>query len=159
MRGHMMWMPCSGRNSVEGLSWLPRLLEKARRSEASTSGRLVDGYCYGDNDFIDKQLLTFLRTTDTAVSALVRQNPDDADVARVLVERSGRTRAECEAFDKAFRRKNLNFIFVEADEGRLGSGVGPTIVKALYNGAIMPIFYSLFRRDERKRLRRSRSRL
>jgi hypothetical protein len=45
----------------------------------------------------------------------------------------------------------LNFVFVEADEGRLRSGVGPTIVKALYNGAMMPIFYSLFRRDERKR--------
>lgn len=111
----------------------------------------MDGYCYGDNDFIDKQLLTFLRTTDTAVSALVREYPDDADVARTLVERSGRTPAECAAFDKAFRRKNFNFAFVEADEGRLGSGVSATIVKAFYNGAMMPIFYSLFRRDERKR--------
>jgi Domain of unknown function (DUF5069) len=147
----MTWMPCSGRASIEGLSWLPRLLEKARRCETSAGGRLVDGYCYGDNDFIDKQLMTFLRTTDTAVSALVREHPDDADAARILVERSGRTPAECAAFDKAFRRRNLNFVFVEADEGRLGRGVGPAIVRAFYNGAVMPIFYSLFRRDERKR--------
>ncbi len=147
----MAWVPCSGRNSVAGLSWLPRLLEKARRCELSTHGRLVDGYCYGDNDFIDKQLLTFLRTTDTAVSALVREHPDDVSVASILVERSGRTPAEIAAFDKAFRRKNFNFVFVEADEGRLGSGPRSMIVKALYNGAIMPIFYSRFRRDERKR--------
>ena len=115
----MAWIPCSGRDSIEGLSWLPRLLQKARRAESAQSGRLVDGYCYGDNDFIDKQLIAFLRTDDVTISALVREHPADADVARVLVEQSGRTPAECAAFDKTFRRKNFNFILLEADEGRL----------------------------------------
>lgn len=151
----MAWTPCSGRSSIAGLSWLPRMLEKARRCESSTTGRLVDGYCYGDNDFIDKQLRTFLRTTDSAVSALVREHPDDADVAQILVQRSGRSPAEIAAFDKAFRRKNLNFVFVEADEGRLGSGLGTLILRGLYNGAVMPLFYALFRRDERNRIKRA----
>lgn len=151
----MAWIPCSGRNSIAGLSWLPRLLEKARRCESSTTGRLVDGYCYGDNDFIDKQLLTFLRTTDSAVSVLVREHSNDADVARIVVQRSGRSPAEIAAFDKAFRRKNLDFMFIEADEGRLGSGLGARILKVLYNGAVMPIFYPLFRRDEGRRSRRA----
>jgi hypothetical protein len=149
----MAWIPCSGRNSVAGLSWLPRLLEKARRCESSTTGRLVDGYCYGDNDFIDKQLLAFLRTTDSTVSTLVAEHAEDAEVARILVERSGRSPSEIAAFDNTFRRKNLNFVFVEADEGRLGSGLGARIIKTLYNGAVMPIFYPLFRRDERSRSR------
>jgi hypothetical protein len=147
----MTWIPCSGRNSVAGLCWLPRLLEKARRCETSGSGRLVDGYCYGDNDFIDKQLLAFLRATDTDVSALVREHADDATVAAILVERSGRTPAEIAAFDDAFRRKNFNFVLLEADEGRLGSGLKAAILRALYNGVVMRIFYPLFRRDERKR--------
>lgn len=147
----MSWMPCSGRDSVAGLVWLPRLLQKARHCEASPNGRLVDGYCYGDNDFIDKQLIAFLRTDDATISALVREQPDDAEVARTLVERSGHSPAEVEAFNASFRRKNFNFVLLEADEGRLGRGLKASVLKFLYNGAVMPIFYPLFRRDERKR--------
>ena len=146
----MGWMPCSGRDSVAGLVWLPRLLEKARRYEASPNSRLIDGYCYGDNDFIDKQLIAFLRTDDVTISALVREHSDDAEVARILVERSGHSPAEVEAFNTAFRRKNFNFILLEADEGRLGGAKGATL-KFIYNAMVMPIFYPLFERDERKR--------
>jgi hypothetical protein len=146
----MAWIPCSGRDSIAGLAWLPRLLEKARHAEIAQSGRLVDGYCYGDNDFIDKQLIAFLRTDDVAISALVREHPADADVAQILIERSRRSRAECEAFDRAFRKKNFNFILIEADEGRL-SGFKGAFLKFVYNAVIMRIFYPLFRRDERRR--------
>jgi hypothetical protein len=146
----MGWMPCSGRDAVAGLVWLPRLLDKARHCEASPNERLVDGYCYGDNDFIDKQLIAFLRTDDVTISALVREHPDDADVARILVERSGHSPAEVEAFNTAFRRKNFNFVLLEADEGRLGGAKG-AVLKFVYNNMVMPIFYPLFKRDERKR--------
>ena len=144
-------MPRSGCDSIAGLSWLPRLLDKARRCETSSNGRLVDGYMYGDNDFIDKQLIAFLRTDDTTVSQLVREHPADADVAGILVERSGRSAAEIAAFDKTFRRNNLNFVFVEADEGRLGSGFKATAIRFFYNNVVMRIVYPLFARDERKR--------
>jgi hypothetical protein len=146
----MGWIPCSGRDSVAGLVWLPRLLEKARRSETSPEGRLVEGYCYGDNDFIDKQLIAFLRTTDTTISALVREHPADEDVARIIVERSGRSAAECEAFNRTFRRKNFDFVLIEADEGRL-RGVKGALLKFVYNGVVMPIVYRMFKRDERNR--------
>jgi hypothetical protein len=147
----MGWMPCSGRESACGLSWLPRLVEKARHCAASSDARLVDGYCYGDNDFIDKQLIAFLRTDDSAISQLVRELPDNADVARTLVERSGRSASECAAFDASFRRRNFNFVLLEADEGRLGPGVKSALLKLIYNGVVMPIIYPMFRRDERKR--------
>ncbi|HEV2740002.1 MAG TPA: DUF5069 domain-containing protein [Candidatus Elarobacter sp.] len=147
----MGWMPCSGRESLAGLSWLPRMLQKARRCETSPNGRLVDGYLYGDNDFIDKQLIAFLRTDDTTISQLVREHPADADVANILVERSGRTPAECAAFDRTFRRKNFDFVFVEADEGRLPPGFKTAAVRFLYNNVVMRIVYPVFERDERKR--------
>jgi len=87
------------------LVWLPRLLEKARHCEASPDGRLVDGYCFGNSDFIDKDLIAFLRTDDETITSLVRAHPADADVAAILIERSGRTPAECVAFSASFRRK------------------------------------------------------
>lgn len=151
----MGWIPRSGRDSIAGFVWLPRLLDKARRCEASPTGRLVDGYLYGDNDFIDKQLIMFLRTDDETISTLVRENADDADVARILVERSGRSQAECDTFNAAFRRKNFNFVLVEADEGRLGPGFKATALKFIYNNMVMPIVYPMFKRDEGKRNGRS----
>ena len=153
----MGWVPCSGLDSVEGLVWLPRLLEKARRCETSPDGRLVEGYCYGENDFIDKDLIAFLRTDDATISALVREHPADADVAKILVERSARTPAECAAFSASLRRKFFDFIMLEADEGRLPPGPKAAIVKFAYNALLMPAVYWMFRRDERKRKAEARA--
>ena len=150
----MGWVPCSGLESAAGLVWLPRMLQKARRCLSSPDGRSVDGYLYGDSDFIDKQVIAFLRTDDEAVSALVRENPSDADVARILVERSGRSAAECAAFSTSLRRKLFDFILLEADEGRV-RGFKGAAVKFVYNKLLMPVIYPLFRRDERKRKTRA----
>ena len=147
----MSWIPCSGHDSVGGLVWLPRLLEKARHCEASPDGRLVDGYCFGNSDFIDKDLIAFLRTDDETITSLVRAHPADADVAAILIERSGRTPAECVAFSASFRRKFFDFILLDADKGRLRPGLKSATIKFAYNHLMMPAFYWMFRRDERKR--------
>jgi Domain of unknown function (DUF5069) len=148
-----MWIPRSANDELQGLPWLPRLLEKARRFEAGRSAGtdLMNGYLYGDNDFIDAQLLAFLRASDETVSELVRGNPDDADVARILVERSGRTPSEVAAFAKTFRKKMFGFFLTEADEGRLGNGFGAKITRFVYNRVMMPVIYKKFAADERKR--------
>jgi hypothetical protein len=147
----MRWVPCSGLDSEAGIVWLPRLIQKARRCLSSPGGRLVDGYCYGDNDFIDKMLMTYLRTDDATITALVRENPSDADVARIIVERSGRSATESAAYSASFKRKLLNFVFLEADEGRLPPGFKTSAIKFLYNKALMPAVYFMFNRDERNR--------
>ena len=147
----MNWMPCSGLDAEAGVIWLPRLLQKARRCLSSLDGRLTDGYCYGESDFIDKQLIAFLRTDDATITRLVSEHASDADVARMLVAGSGRSEAECAAFNTSFRKKFHDFALIEADEGRLPAGLKTTAIKTLYNGVIMPIAYPLFRRDERKR--------
>jgi len=146
----MSWTPRSGLESDAGLVWLPRMLQKARRALSSPDGRVVDGYLYGNNDFIDKQVIAFLRTDDETITALVRENPSDSDVARILVERSGRSSTECAAYSASLKRKFANFIMLEADEGRL-HGFKASVVTFLYNKALMPIVYPMFRRDERKR--------
>jgi hypothetical protein len=147
----MSWTPCSGLDAEAGVVWLPRMLQKARRCLTSPDGRVVDGYLFGDNDFIDKEVIAFLRTDDETITALVRENPSDADVARILVERSGRSASECAAYSGSLKRKFLNFFFLEADEGRLGSGFKASAIRFLYNKALMPVVYFMFRRDERNR--------
>ena len=127
------------------------MVQKARRCLTSPDGRQVDGYLFGDNDFIDKQVIAFLRTDDDAIWALVRENPSDADVARILVERSGRSANECAAYSASLKRKFLNFFFIEADEGRLAPGFKSSVIRFFYNRALMPVVYAMFRRDERKR--------
>ncbi len=54
----------------------------------------MGAYLYGDNDFLDKEVIAFLRTDDETISALVRQHASDTDAARIIVERSGRSAAE-----------------------------------------------------------------
>ncbi|MGH7757488.1 MAG: hypothetical protein ACREM8_14550 [Vulcanimicrobiaceae bacterium] len=135
--------------------WLPRLLEKARRIEQlRATERLVDGYCYGVNDFIDKGALEFLRTDDVSVSALVRLYPDDVHAARIIVERSGRSPAERRAFSRRLRRQTFDFGLLEADEGRMAPGLGRAVIRFAYNVLMMPAIYASFRRAERKRNRK-----
>jgi hypothetical protein len=149
----MNWVPRSGLDTARGLVWLPRMLEKARRQEAGRASGLdlMEGYLFGDNDFIDERVLRFLRTNDAAVSALVREQPDDDAVAATLIERSGRTLDECIAFSRRLRKQLFGFIMLEADEGRIPPGLKRTLVSFFYNKIVMPPVYALFRRAERKR--------
>lgn len=147
----MSWMPRSGLDSVGGVVWLPRLLEKARRvEELGSHSRLFDGYCYGNNDFMDSIVLRFLRTNDEDVSAVVRAHPDD-EAARILIERSRRTPEECRKFSRLFTRSLRAFPIIDADERRLPPSFKTAALQRFYNGVMMPIVYAIFRRAERRR--------
>ncbi len=151
----MTWTPCSGLEEREALPWLPRLIQKARRYEEGRAAGtdLMGGYLYGDNDFIDQKLLAFLRTDDASVCALVREHDDDAEVARNVVARSDRTESERRAFGVRFRRRLLNFVFLEADEGRLPDGLRTRAIRFAYNRLLMPVVYKQFSIAENKRSR------
>ena len=71
------------------------------------------------------------------------EQQSDAEVARILVERSERTPAECAAFNAAFRRRNFDFVLLEADEGRLRPGLKSAFLKFTYNNVIMPVVYRI----------------
>ena len=144
-------MPRSGNETIEGMVWLPRMLDKARRVEEKHIGRRVDGYLFGNSDFVDGKVLRFLRIDDTEVSALVREHGDDATVARIIVERSGRSVEERREYSQRLKRGLHNFLPVEADEGRIPPGPKRTLVRLLYRALILPYAYNAFRKSEQRR--------
>jgi len=98
-------------------------------------------------------VLRFLRISDGDVLALVREHRDDADVARIIVERSGRINEELAAFSKRLRRGMFDFALMEADEGRMAPGFKRSAITFFYNRLLMPIVYTMFARAERARTR------
>lgn len=147
------WVPCSALDSIEEMVWLPRLLQKARRHEAARASGidLMNGYQYGNNDFIDAKFLKFLRTDDCHILKLVREYADDRTVARVLVERSGRSVKERRIFSAQTRRSFFNFELLEADEGRTPRGLRRTLLCIFYNYLMMPCVTFAYNRAERAR--------
>ncbi|GAC1540535.1 MAG: hypothetical protein NVS2B17_16900 [Candidatus Velthaea sp.] len=156
----MPWIPCSAHDEFDGLVWLPRLIEKARRNAHGRAAGtdLMNGYLYGDNDFIDAQLLRFLGADDRALSAWVEEFSDDDEVARVAIARSGRSFDERRRFSTSLARRTFDFCMLDADEGRLAPGLRSRTIAFLYNRAMMPIVYAVFGRAEHKRTSASPSR-
>lgn len=142
------WVPRPWSDQLAGCTWLPRMLDKARRALASQrQGRdLMGGYLFGDLDYADGQLLKFLGANETQVLELVAQEEGDTAVAEQLVRQSGHTPQEIEAWNKRFRRANAPFIAMwEADEGRRQPGIGTSLLRFFYNFVLMPPAYAAFR--------------
>jgi hypothetical protein len=133
------------------------MLQKARRyAEGRAAGRdRMNGYMYGDNDFIDHKVLEFLRVDDTALLEIVRAHPTDDDAARIVLERSRRGAEECREFSLRLRRNLGDFSLIEADEGRMAPGPKRTLIRFFYQHIMMPVVTVLFSRAERKRTDRS----
>lgn len=146
------WMPRhSGRDAAAGLVWLPRMVEKARRRlEGQVIGQdLLWPYMFGVHDPADRQLLTFLGVHNDDVLDVLRHEPDDAAAAAELVRRSGRTPAECAAWNARYLRLNAPFLaMMDADEGRRPAGVSTSLLRWIYNGVIMAPAYPVYRRLE-----------
>jgi hypothetical protein len=124
------------------------MLDKGRRAlEGERQGRdLMNGYLFGDFDYADRQLLKFLRTGDARVRELLREGGDDEAVAEALLRESGRSEEEVRAWSEKFRKGCAPFIAMwDADEGRAGPGIGAALIKFIYNFALMPPVYLVFR--------------
>ena len=139
------WFPCSPFERLENCVFLPRMLDKARRKE---SGLPIGEYMYGDNDYMDSRLLRFLRASAAEVSALVRSQPGDDIVARMLIERSGKTPGQIAWFNnRMLLAYGVIFAMFDADEGRR-SGPLARALAHFYNLVIYPPFAWKFARDE-----------
>ncbi len=148
------WMPRPWHEEFHGCLWLPRLLDKGRRAiESEKVGRdLLDGYLYGDSDFVDAKLMQFLRTKDARVTELLREFDDDERVAKVIIQESGRTADELRAWSARFRKVHALVIpLLESDEGRRQPGAGTAFFRFFYNYILMPPVYLAFRISERRR--------
>jgi hypothetical protein len=149
----MAWIPRSPHDEADGLVWLPRLIDKARRSALgrASGADLMNGYLYGNSDYIDGRVLRFLGIDDVALSELVHECNSDEDVAAIVLAHSGHTVTERRAFSAALERRLFGFAMLDADEGRLAPGPRRRLITFLYNAVVMPIAYPAFRRAERRR--------
>jgi hypothetical protein len=153
----MNWVPrYSGSDQLAGCMWLGRLIDKARRYEAAgvAPGEMLGEYMFGDNDYMDAKLLRFLALNDGQICEIVRSEPDDERAAQRILERSGKTAAQCAAFNRAFARANTPFLaMMDADEGRCKPGLGASLMKAAYNAVVFPLGILMYRSASRKRPR------
>ena len=139
------WFPRSAYKRLSNCVFLGRLIDKARRK---TSGLSMGEYMYGDNDYMDSRVLRFLGTAAAHVNALVRSEPGDEVVARMLIERSRKSPKQIASFStRMLFAYSFAFAMFDADEGRT-SGVLASVLAGFYNGVIYPPFAKKFRRDE-----------
>lgn len=145
--GTERWVPRPWNAELMGCIWLPRMLDKGRQAlESRRQGKnLMNSYLFGNNDYADGKLLTFLRTNDAHVLELLRGSNDDEAVAKQLLTESGRSAADVQAWSKRFRAVNAPFAAMwDADEGRRVPGIGTTAIKLFYNYLMMPPVYVIF---------------
>lgn len=147
------WIPRSPRERIEGLAWLPRLMDKGRRYLAGGQA-LLGAYMYGDHDFLDARLLSFLGLDDQTVLRILAGEPDDVAAARQIVARSGRLREDCEQWTEQFLRLFAAAFFVlDIDEERLPPTPVTSAIRFGYNYVLIPPVLTVFRLLERRRVR------
>src|SRR6516165_4858385 len=107
----MTWCPRSGKEQIAGCTWLPRLLDKARRiAEPGTTDNRVGEYTFGENNPLYAQLLRFLRVSSRHVLDIVRNEPNDEAAAMRLLALSGRTPEQCRRFTGRLRAVMAPFL-------------------------------------------------
>ena len=72
-------VPRRWRDQLDGIAWLPRLIDKARMADAGTLGN----YLFGHSPF-DRALLERLGVTTEQFASIVRSSVSDIDVLRAL---------------------------------------------------------------------------
>jgi hypothetical protein len=133
------------------------LIDKARflQTHDVTGNELGNGYLYGDNDYIDAQLLRFLGISGDRLRAIVAANPTDDAAAAAAIAESGKTRDECHTFSEGLRARLHDFFVLDADEQRV-HGAKAAFTRFVYNYILMPKFRRMFRQAEAKHAERAK---
>jgi len=98
---------------LDGVAWLPRLIDKARAASAGTLG----GYLYGQSP-TDSGLLKTLGIGYRGFAELVAQAPDDAGVLAALTARDPEAIARAVVWTADLRRNHKAFLWaMDADDG------------------------------------------
>jgi hypothetical protein len=106
------FVPRRWSDDVDGIRWLPRLIDKARMS----SGGVIDTYLFGHSP-IDRGLMTRLWVTTAAFAAIVADSPDDGGVLNALRARGfdeGRVRRWSERLPSPYQ---VIIRLIDLDEG------------------------------------------
>ena len=123
-------VPRRWNTEIDGIRWLPRLIDKARMSQRGGLGSYLLGHSP-----VDHALLTRMGLTTEQFSAIVREAPDDAGVLGAIRARGfdeARVRRWSERFTSTYR----TYIKLwDIDEGY----VRPTALQALGLALFKPL--------------------
>lgn len=98
---------------LEGVAWLPRLIDKAR----AVSGGTLGAYLYGQSP-TDSGLLKTLGIGYRSFADLVAHAPDDSGVAAALIARDPEAIARAQAWSADLRRNHKAFLWaMDCDDG------------------------------------------
>jgi hypothetical protein len=130
-------VPRRWNTEVDGIRWLPRLIDKARMQQRGELGNYLLGHSP-----VDHALLTRMGLTTEQFSEIVRQAPDDAAVLAAIRARGfdeARVRRWSERFTSTYRTYILMW---DIDEGYVRpngvQAVGLALFKPL-EGAAMAV--------------------
>ena len=102
--------------SIDGILWLPRMVDKVRAGLAGTLG----AYLYGQSPF-DTSLLRTLGLSHTAFARIVRNAVDDESVLRALEIQDPQSLGRARSWSRKLERRHRLFMFVlDVDDGYAG---------------------------------------
>lgn len=123
-------VPRRWNTELDGIRWLPRLIDKARMSQRGELGNYLLGHSP-----VDHALLTRMGLTTEQFSEIVRQSPDDAAVLDAIRAR-GWDEARVRRWSARFASTYRTYIVLwDIDEGY----VRPTGVQALGLALFKPL--------------------
>ena len=123
-------VPRRWNTEIDGIRWLPRLIDKARMQQRGELGNYLLGHSP-----VDHALLTRMNLTTEQFSEIVRQAPDDAAVLAAVRARGmdeARVRRWSERFTATYR---TYIVLWDLDEGY----TRPTGVQALGLALFRPL--------------------
>jgi hypothetical protein len=105
-------------DTLDGIPWLPRLIDKARAVQAGTLG----AYLYGQSP-MDRSLLRALGLGHRSFASIVAQASDDDGVAAGLAARDPQSLDRARAWGSRLARDHGWFLYViDVDDGYAQSG-------------------------------------
>ncbi len=130
---------------IDGIAWLPRLIDKTRAAHAGTLG----AYLYGQSP-VDRACLRALRLGHAEFARIVRDAPDDGAVLAALAARDPEALERARRWSERLGRDHRLFMLVlDIDDGYAGATWRP--FKPVMNAAANALTWTI------KRVRPSRA--
>ena len=102
--------------TLDGINWLPRLIDKARAAHAGSLG----AYLYGQSP-IDRSFLHTIGISHASFARIVKEAPDDTAVVWALAAHDPQSLDRARAWSTRLKHQQRLFLFVlDVDDGYAG---------------------------------------
>ncbi|HEV7178345.1 MAG TPA: DUF5069 domain-containing protein [Candidatus Baltobacteraceae bacterium] len=135
---------------IDGVAWLPRLIDKARAAHAGTLG----DYLFGQSP-MDRTLLHVLSLGHAEFARIVAHAPDDRAVVESLSARDPHALDRARAWSEGLARRHRLFLFaIDIDDG-YATGIW-TVIKPAANAASNALVWMIKRLWPSRAIERSK---